>query len=200
MMPGMDGMEFCRLLKKDLEISHIPVIMLTARAYLDDRLDGLELGADDYIAKPFEARELRLRIRNVLSQRERLRERFSQEFSIEPLEMAKTTADEQFMGKLLSSIEHELHRPEFNVDEIAETLNVSRATLNRKIKALTDLSPAALLKLLRLKKARQLLQQEFGNISEVAFEVGFNSPSHFTRSFVQQFGQSPTEEIKSKTP
>jgi signal transduction histidine kinase/ligand-binding sensor domain-containing protein/DNA-binding response OmpR family regulator len=200
MMPGIDGMEFCRLLKEDLEISHIPVIMLTARADLDDRLDGLELGADDYIAKPFEARELRLRIRNVLSQRERLRERFSQEFSIEPLEMAKTTADEQFMGKLLSSIEHELHRPEFNVDEIAETLNVSRATLNRKIKALTDLSPAALLKLLRLKKARQLLQQEFGNISEVAFEVGFNSPSHFTRSFVQQFGQSPTEEIKSKTP
>jgi transcriptional regulator GlxA family with amidase domain len=114
--------------------------------------------------------------------------------------MAISTADEQFIGKLLSSIEHEIHRSEFNVDELADTLNVSRATLNRKIKALTDLSPAALLKLLRLKKARQLLQQEFGNISEVAFEVGFNSPSHFTRSYVQQFGQSPTEEIKSKTP
>ena len=194
----MDGMQFCRLLKADLEISHIPVIMLTARAEMENKLEGLEIGADDYIAKPFDAQELRLRIKNVLNQRERLRKHFSRELSFDLQGETITSVDEKFMRDLIHTIQNEMHRPEFNIDEIADYLHVSRPTLNRKIRALTSQSPAAFLKLLRLKKARHLIQTGFGNITEAAFEAGFNSLSHFTRSFVRQFGIRPSDELKSK--
>ena len=198
MMPATDGMEFCRLLKEDLEISHIPVILLTARAGTDNKLEGLEVGADDYIAKPFEAKELLLRIRNVLKQRERLRNRFKQEYSINPQDITVTSIDEQFLKKLINIIETEMHRPEFSIEDMAGKMNVSRATLKRKIKALTNIYPSTFLKMLRLKRAKQLLQAGFGNTAEVAFEVGFNSVSYFIQVYTKQYGKRPSDDLRSK--
>ncbi len=197
MMPGMDGMELCRLLKQDLEISHIPVIMLTARADLDDKVEGLGLGADDYIAKPFEARELRLRVRNVLDQRQRLRNRFSNNHSVGTGEFTATSVDEKFMQKLLDTIEQEMSRPDLSIKELAAEMNMSRASLNRKIKALTNQSPGIMLRLIRLRKAKKLLQAGFGNVTEVAYEVGYQSISYFSRLYLKHFGLHPSDEINT---
>ena len=195
MMPEMDGMEFCRRLKEDIEVSHIPVIMLTARADLDDKLDGLELGADDYIAKPFEARELRLRIRNVLNQRKRVQDHILNDLSIKPFQSNVASVDQQFMQKLLNLINDELHNPDYTILDIADRMNVSRATLNRKITAFTGSSPIVFLRTLRLKRARQLIQSGAGNISEISLEVGFNSLSHFTQVYRNHYGVKPSDDL-----
>jgi DNA-binding response OmpR family regulator len=197
MMPKIDGMSFCRELKNDLEISHIPVILLTARADQEDKLRGLETGADDYIAKPFEAKELCLKVKNIIDQHRRMRQKFRQEYFLNPQEITVSAIDQKFLSNLISTIENEIQNPEFKTDQLAASLHVSRPTLNRKIKVLTDMSPSAFIRVLRLNKAKQLLQNGFGNITEVAFEVGFSSSSHFTRSYKSQYGQSPTEDMKS---
>ena len=197
MMPGMDGMEFCRQLKEDIEISHIPVIMLTARADIEDKLEGLETGADDYIAKPFDARELKLRIRNVLDQRTRMRARFTDQGVLHAAEFTGTALDEKFMKKMMDVVIREMHDPDFGVEEMAANMNMSRTSLNRKIQALTNITPSLFLRILRLRKAKELLRSGFGNVSEVANEVGYPSLSYFTRLYTAQFGLKPSEEMKS---
>lgn len=193
MMPKMDGFELCQQLKTNLATSHIPIILLTARTTLNDRLEGLETGADDYISKPFHPDELRLKVRNTLLQRQRIRERFGQSRHFEPKDVAVTSADEEFLTKLIELIEANIGNPHFNIEQFAQELAVSRALLFTKIKTLTDHTPKNFLKSFRLKRAAQLLSTGKLNVSEVAYQVGFNEPKYFSRVFQQEFGVPPSQ-------
>ncbi|MCB9287803.1 MAG: response regulator [Lewinellaceae bacterium] len=193
MMPKMDGFELCQRLKTDLATSHIPVLLITARTTLDDRLEGLETGADDYISKPFHPDELRLKVRNRLAQRQRLREQFGQSRIFAPKEVAVTSADEEFLEKLVELVEQNISNPNFNIEQFAQELAVSRALLFTKIKALTNSTPKNFLKSFRLKRAAQLLQTGKLNVSEVAYQVGFNEPKYFSKVFQKEFGCSPSQ-------
>ena len=193
MMPQMDGFELCHELKTNLATSHIPVILLTARTTQDDRLAGLKTGADDYISKPFHPDELRLKVHNRLSQRQRIRERFGQSRSFAPKEVAVTSADEDFLKELIELVESNIDNPEFKIEQFAQELAVSRALLFTKIKALTDYTPKNFLKSFRLKRATQLLETGKLNISEIAYQVGFKDPKYFSKVFQKEFGCTPSE-------
>lgn len=193
MMPGMDGVELCRLIKEQETTSHIPVIMLTARADREDKLEGLEQGADDYLTKPFDAEELRLRVHNLLERGRRWRERFSREVSFRPQDIAVTSTDEAFLNRVAEAIENHLEEENFGVPELANAMNLSRSQLHRKLKALSGKSPSQVIKEMRLQRAKALLEQKAGNASEVAFMVGFNSLAYFSTCFKEAFGVSPSE-------
>ena len=192
MMPGMDGYEFCRKVKTDIEISHIPVILLTARAANEDKLEGLELGADDYIIKPFEAKELQLRVNNMIQLRRQLQERFNQDIYIKSEGIAVTPLDEKFLDKLIIIINEQISDADLNIEKLSYALDMSRIQLWRKVKALLGLTPVALVRKMRLQRAKELLEHKFGNVSQVAYEVGFNNISYFSRCFQKQFGIHPS--------
>ncbi|KAA3619565.1 MAG: response regulator [Calditrichaeota bacterium] len=193
MMPVMDGIVLCEKLKTDQRISHIPVILLTARAGQMDKLVGLETGADDYLTKPFDARELNIRAKNLIEQRRNLRERFSREVTIKPSEITVTSIDEQFLQQAIEIVEQNIANSAFDIDQFCKNIAMSRSTLNRKLRALTGSSTNEFIRILRLKRAAQLLQQKNATIVEIAYEVGFNNPSWFAECFREQFGTSPSE-------
>jgi signal transduction histidine kinase/ligand-binding sensor domain-containing protein/DNA-binding response OmpR family regulator len=192
MMPKMDGFELCRRLKSDTRTSHIPLIMLTAKATIGDKISGLELGADDYIMKPFEASELKARIRNLLDQRKRLQKYFREHglFGIEESDIA--SVDQKFLQKAAHVIQEHLSDVSFGVEAFAEEMAVSRSLLFRKMEALVGEAPSELIKRTRLNKAAKLLEANAGNVSEIALEVGFSNPSYFAECFRKQFGVTPT--------
>ena len=192
MMPEMDGFQLCAKLKTDQRTSHIPVILLTARAAAEDRIGGLETGADDYIIKPFNARELQVRVRNLIEQRRKLRERYRKEGILQPQEIAVTSTDQRFLQKALEIVEQHLSDEQFQVDKFGKEIGMSRALLYRKLRALTDCSPSEFIRSLRLNHAAQLLAQHSGNVTEIAFQVGFNNLSYFARCFRLQFGVPPS--------
>ena len=196
MMPRMDGFELCKKLKTDERTSHIPVILMTARAAKEDKLEGLETGADDYIAKPFEADELLVRVRNLIEQRRLLRKRFSSIKGLKPQDIAVTSADQRFLEKALEIIEKHLSDPDFGAAKFSQEMALSRVQLHRKLQALTDQSASEFARTVRLNRAAQLLGQKADNISQIAFEVGFSNPAHFATSFRKQFGLSPREYLK----
>ncbi|MBN2763965.1 MAG: response regulator, partial [Bacteroidales bacterium] len=177
MMPVMNGFVLCEKLKTDERTSHIPVILLTAMAADASKLEGLETGADDYLVKPFNDRELNVRTRNLIEQRRRLRERFTRDITISPKEIAVTSADERFLSRAMEVIEKRLSDPDFGVDVFGKEVGISHSQLYRKIHALTNLSPVDLIRTVRLKRAASLLKQKYGNISEIAYETGFSSPA-----------------------
>ena len=193
LMPGMDGLTLCTRLRLDERTSHIPVILLTSRAELESKLEGLEAGADDYIAKPFSPRELSVRIANLLEQRRLLRERYRREVTLEPKNVAITSADEGFLNRLLGSVEAHLADTQFGVEQLAHDAAMSKTHLNRKLKALTDQTPNEFIRTYRLKRAARMLLGRSGNVSEVAYNVGFSNPSYFAEVFREAFGCSPTE-------
>jgi signal transduction histidine kinase/DNA-binding response OmpR family regulator len=197
MMPEMDGVEFCKKLKTDERTSHIPVIMLTAKASVENRIEGLETGADDYITKPFNMKELLTRINNLIEQRRKLRERFSREVTLQPKDIAITSADEKFLNRTIEIIEKNMGDGEFDVASLREESGLSHMQLFRKLKALTDQAPGDFIRTIRLKRAAQLMQQKFGNIAEITYEVGFNNLSYFARCFREMFGMSPSEYMKN---
>ena len=197
MMEGMDGLELCRTLKSDITTSHIPVILLTARALASDELEGLQTGADDYIVKPFHLDILRQRIINLLERTRRAQERFSKEPQIEPSEVTVTTLDEEFLAKAIQVVEEHIDEPSFSVDDLSEQMFMHRTNFYRKIQFITGKTPAQFIRLLRLKRARQLLSRGNVLVSQVAFQVGFNSPKKFARYFKEEFGQYPSEYAKS---
>lgn len=199
MMPRMDGIELCKRLKNDDKTSHIPVILLTARASGEDKVGGLETGADDYIIKPFEAKELQVRVHNLIEIRRKLREKFKQNIILQPTELAVTSSDERFLKKLMESVEKHMADPDCGTETLAQDVCMSRMQLNRKLQALTGHSTHEFLRAQRLKRAAQILHQHAGNVSEVAYEVGFASPSHFARAFKEQFGVPPSEYISRDT-
>lgn len=193
MMPKLDGFQLCSKLKTDSRTSHIPVIILTAKATMQDKINGLEIGADDYIMKPFEASELKARIKNLLEQRKRLHEHFRQHglFEIEGKNI--TPVNQKFLKKTVAIITEHISDTSFGVEMLAENMAVSRSLLLKKIEALIGEPPSELIKRIKLNKAAKLIEKNFGNISEVALEVGFNNPSYFAECFRKQFGFSPSQ-------
>jgi DNA-binding response OmpR family regulator len=196
MMPKMDGFEFCARIKTDERTSHIPVILITARAAQEDKLEGLETGADDYITKPFDNRELNVRVKNLIEQRRKLRERFARESNFIIDEIAHTSTDEKFIKRVMDIISRHISDSKFNIETLSEKAGISRMHLHRKILGLFGQSPGDFLRTIRLKRGAELLKEKSGNISEIAYEVGFENPANFSTSFRQQFGISPSEYSK----
>lgn len=199
MMPVMDGFEFCRRIKSNLEHCHIPVILLTAKNTLVSRIEGLELGADAYIEKPFSPRHLKAQVANLITNRGMLREYFVNSPLIHIKTMASGKADELFLGHLNDIILQNLDNAQLDGEFLAESLNMSRPTLYRKIKAISNLTVHELINLARLKKAAALLAEGKFRVFEVSNITGFSSPNHFNRIFSKQFNMSPTSFMKMHT-
>jgi CheY-like chemotaxis protein len=193
MMPEMDGFELCQKVKSDERISHIPIILLTAKADLDSKLEGLVFGADDYVTKPFEAKELQIRSKNLIEQRRKLREKFSVFFDLKPEDIAASSMDEQLLHRLLTVFEDHMEEQGFGVENLAREIGLSRVHLNRKIQALTNQSARDFIRTLRLQKAARMLRSASGTVSEIAYKVGFNNLSHFSKVFHRHFGKLPSE-------
>ncbi|MEO6720389.1 MAG: ATP-binding protein [Ferruginibacter sp.] len=193
MMPVMDGFAMAEKLRKDERTSHIPVILLTAKAGQQHKLEGLETGADDYLTKPFDARELLLRIQNLVNQRKLLRKKFAGDISLKPSEIAVTSAEEMFLNKVLQAVEKNMGKEAFGVEELAKEVAMSRSQLHRKLIALTGQAPSEILRNTRLLRAKELLQKRAATPSEVAYQVGFNSHTYFSKCFKEEFGISPGE-------
>jgi YesN/AraC family two-component response regulator len=197
-MPVMDGLEMCEKIKMDQRTSHIPVIMLTSRASVENRIEGFEKGADDYISKPFNMQELVVRIKNLIGQRKMLREQFSRNVRLDPKDISITSEDEKFLCKTIAIIEEHINNFDFDVSILTDKMALSRVQLFRKLKALTDQSPSEFIRTIRLKRAAQLLDKGFGNIAEVTYQVGFNNLSYFAKCFRELFGLSPSDYVKQR--
>lgn len=196
MMPQMNGIDLCSKIKTNELTSHIPVILLTVRASDDSKVEGLEIGADDYITKPFEIRELKARIRNLIEQRRQLKIKFNRERGLMPSEITSNTIDERFLNKALSIIEANMNESAFGVEKLAKEMSISRVQLYRKIRAITGQTAAVFIRSIRLNRAAQLLKRKHDNIGQIAYEVGFSNPSYFSSAFKKQFGKYPTEFAK----
>lgn len=193
MMPDPDGFELCRIIKKDEKHNHIPVILLTAQASEESRIEGLELGADDYISKPFSASELMVRVENLIELRRMLRNKFSEEIRLKGKKVEVTSEDARFLKQVQAVIEKHMENSNFGVDWLADEMNLSTRQLQRKVRAVTDLSAGGYIRMIRLERASQLLAQQWGNVSEIAYKVGFQDAKYFSGLFKQTFGSSPTE-------
>jgi len=199
MMEVMDGFELCRRIKTDFEYSHIPVILLTAKNTLQSKIQGLELGADAYIEKPFSPEHLQVQIANLISNRNKIKDYFAKSPLVHIKSMAYSKADEIFLEHLNEVIQENLENTELDVEHLAKVMNMSRPTLYRKIKAISDLTPNELIHVSRLKRAAELLATTDYKVYEVADMVGYNSQNNFGRSFLKQFGMPPTEYQKMKS-
>jgi signal transduction histidine kinase/DNA-binding response OmpR family regulator/ligand-binding sensor domain-containing protein len=193
MMPGMDGMHLCGTLKKDVRTSHVPVILLTAKADAASKIEGLDIGADDYVIKPFDARELLARVHNLIDQRRKLREEFSKRVELKPGEIAVTSLDDDFLKRAMAAVEKGMGNEDFAVENLAHAVFLSRMQLYRKLHALTNLTPTDFIKRIRLQRARELLLKNAGTVSEIAHSVGFSNHSYFSKCFHEQFGMTPSE-------
>lgn len=193
MMPVMDGFEFCRNIKLDERTSHIPIILLTARSGDIHELDGLKTGADVYLTKPFSMQKLQLNVSNLLMLQENMRKKFSQQLTLEPLNILIESSDEEFLNKVLTLLEENITNTDFNVNQFASEIGMSTPVFYKKIKALTGLTVNNFVKSFRLKRAAQLLEQNAGTVYEISYMVGFNDAKYFSKEFRKQFGQSPTE-------
>jgi DNA-binding response OmpR family regulator len=198
MMPKMDGFKMCTILKSDERTSHIPIIMLTAKATVEDKISGLELGADSYIMKPFDALELKARIKNLLEQRNRLHDHFRKYGLVDSEVTTFTPADQMFLRKAVDLISKNISDPQFSVQLLSENLGMSRSLLVKKTEALFGDPPVELIRRIRLNKAAKLLERKIGNVSEIAIEVGFNNPSYFAECFKKQFGVTPSQFQQNK--
>lgn len=195
MMPEMDGYELCQAVKKDLKTSHIPVILLTAKASNDSAIVGFETGADYFITKPFNPRLLSLRIRNVLNIRDQIRDNLlnRQTLNIEPKNVKIASRDEEFISKAVAIVEQNMSNSEFYVDDLGRELGLSRMQLYRKLKGLIGQSANEFVRSIRLKRAAQLIKQNQMTISEITYEVGFNDLQYFRDCFKKQFGMNPSD-------
>ncbi|AQG81026.1 hypothetical protein AWR27_17885 [Spirosoma montaniterrae] len=201
MMPKLNGLDLCRRLKQHPATSHIPVILLTARQNADSQLKGLSVGADDYLAKPFNEQMLLNRVQNLLRTRQHLRERFGRVVTVQPSELTTTSADEQFLTQALRLIEARIDDPDLSVHDLEEALNLSETLLYRKLKTLTGLSGVEFIRSVRLKRAAQWLRSDADvSVSEVAYRVGFRDPAYFSRCFAKEFGQSPKQFAATSAP
>ena len=199
MMPEMDGLTFCKLIKNDVSTSHINILMLTAKNSTEDRIDCYNAGADSYIAKPFEMEVLDARAKNLIHKRRQKTEKFKTNKEINISSMEYGSLDELFLQQAVVKVEERLSDDTFDFDQFAINMSSSKSTLHRKLKSLTGLSPGEFIRNIRLKHAAQMLINNKGNISEIAFAVGFNSPKYFSKCFKSEFGLTPREYQESKT-
>lgn len=196
-MPRMDGVELCMKLKTDDRTSHIPVIMLTAKTDVKSRIKGFETGADDYLTKPFNIKELKVRVKNLIEQRKKLQERYSKNIMLDIEDIPVTSADERFINQAMKIIEDKFSDSGFSVEQLGNELAMSRMQIFRKIKALTNQSPSEFIRTLRLKRAAHLIKSNFGNLAEITYEVGFSNPSYFAKCFRELYGMSPSDYSKN---
>ncbi|OJU50308.1 MAG: hypothetical protein BGN96_08640 [Bacteroidales bacterium 45-6] len=198
MMPEMSGIEFTKIVKENIETCHIPVVLLTANEELEQKLEGIETGADAYITKPFDANYLRIRIIKLLETRKKIQKKFSRLLNLEAQEIDVTDPDELLLQNSINYIRTNISETDLSVEDMAKKLNISRTNLHRKIKTLIGSSPIELIRIIRMKQAAYLLEKGSLTISEVAYEVGYNSLSYFSSSFNTYWGLSPSAYIKSK--
>lgn len=195
MMPEMDGLTFCKILKNDVNTSHIHVLMLTAKNSPEDRIDCYNAGADAYIAKPFELGVLMARVKNLLNKRKQLTDSFKQNHEINITNLEYNSIDETFLSTAVTVIEGHLADEAYDFDTFAVEMSTSKSTLHRKLKSLTGLSPGEFIRNVRMKHAAQMMKNNIGNISEIAYAVGFNDPKYFSRCFKIEYGMTPKEYI-----
>ena len=193
MMPKMDGYELCDKLKTDETTDHIPIILLTAKASQDSKLEGLKTGADAYLTKPFDEKELKIRIKNLIEIRKKLQKTHKNESFLKPKDVKVTSVQEKFLFKVKEIIEDNMDNDRFTIEELGDKLFMSRSQVHRKLKAITNQSATEFIRNYRLHRAANLLKQESGNVTEIAYQVGFSSQAYFSRSFQKLFGVSPTE-------
>ena len=183
MMPDMNGLELCHQIKTDERTSHIPFVLLTALSAQDKRLTGLETGADDYLTKPFDARELQIRVQNLIASRRQLHERFSRDIRIQPSDISITSADEKFLARVMAIMETNMGNAAYTAEQFGRDAGLSRMQLHRKLVAMTGQSASDFMRLMRLKRAAQLLDGKAGNVSEIAYSVGFQFAVLFCQVF-----------------
>lgn len=200
MMPVTDGFELCTLLKNDILTSHIPVILLTARAEDADKITGLETRADAYLIKPFNSRELLIRVHNLIELRNTLRKKFSGRLVVKPTDITVTSQDSRFMQRLLSTVEHHIADEKFSVEQLGREFAMSPSQINRKLKAIINQSAGAFIRSVRMERAMELLKNNQGGIAEIAYETGFSEPAYFSRVFKSYFGFPPSRVTTEKDP
>ena len=193
MMEGMNGFELCKAIKENINTSHIPVMLLTAYALDEQRVTGFQSGADAYIPKPFNEELLKIRVRKLIENREKLKEYFKKNLTFGEKKENLTEIDKSLMSKFRQIVEESITDSELSVDAIGLELGMSRVQLYRKIKSLTNYAPNELVRNIRLKKAEHLIISSNKNISEIAYETGFSSPSYFSKCFKEYFNESPTD-------
>ena len=198
MMPLMDGLELARKMKSETLTAHIPIILLSAMGSEEKQLESLKLGVNDYITKPFTFEILASRIRNLLSQQKLLQKRFKKQIELNPAEVTITSLDETFLKQALGVVEAHIANPGFSVEDFSRDMNMARATLYRKVLALTGNTPIEFIRSIRLKRAARLLEKSGMSVTEIAYEVGFNSPKNFTKFFKEEFNVLPSQYVASK--
>lgn len=198
MMPVMDGFELCKNIKMNFDCSHIPVILLTAKNTLQSKIEGLEIGADAYIEKPFSPEYLQVQIANLLANRNKIKEYFAHSPLVHIKSIAYSRSDETFLEKLNEAIYNNLEDQNLDVEKLAKVMNMSRPTLFRKIKSISDMTPNELINISRLKRAAELLAEGSYKIYEVADMVGYSSQTNFGRLFHKQFGMTPSDYVSRK--
>jgi len=193
MMPEKDGFEVCATLKKDERTNHIPVIMLTARVAAADRLAGLAQGADAYLTKPFEKKELLIRLQQLFELRKTLQKKYGEQLFLDTPDEKTGPAEDPFMARARVIVLAELENEYFSVNELSDKLYLSRSQVHRKIKAVTGMSTAIFIRMIRMQEAKKLLRTTPLTISEIAYQTGFKTLSYFSQLFKQTFGESPSD-------
>lgn len=193
MMPEMDGLQFCKQIKEDMNYSHIPLMLLTARANMEVEIEGIESGADAYITKPFKWKHVLAVVHNLLESRSKLKQKFSQQPFAEPGSLVNNSGDRNFLDKIIEIINGRMDDPQLSVEILSHEMNMSRSTLHKKLKAISGHVPNEFIRIIRLKHAARLLLQNEYNISEIGYMTGFNSPSYFSKCFSKQFKLTPKE-------
>ncbi len=192
MMPGIDGYRLCKEIRNNLDTSHIPLIMLTAKASEENIIQGLETGADDYITKPFNTKILLTRIKNLIELRNHMQQTVNREMTLHPVKIPISQLDKKFIKTLRKTIEENISDPDFNIERLCRKLDMSQPTLYRKILAFSGESPTEFIRSYRLKRGAELLKKNYGSVLEVAFEVGFSSANYFSKCFKKKFHQLPS--------
>ena len=193
MMPKKDGFEVCATLKKDERTDHIPIILLTAKVTVKDRIKGLSLGADAYLAKPFVKEELFTRLDQLLLLRKKMLQKVSKNSFVQLIALKEVSPETKFLQKVVGIISQEMHKSTFGSVQLAQKLNMSESQVYRKLKAITDTSTAIYIRSFRLHKAKEVLVNTDKTVSEVAYDLGFNDPSWFSRAFKEEFGAAPND-------
>jgi signal transduction histidine kinase/DNA-binding NarL/FixJ family response regulator len=196
MMPGTDGYELSRVLKQHVNTSHIPIVLLTAKAGEEDVLEGLQTGADDYITKPFNTKILNARIKNLIDLRSHLQQVLDRDMTLQPAKIPVSHIDKEFIRRLKEVIKKNVSDPDFNVEQLCTKMDMSQPTLYRKIHALSGESPTDFIRSYRLKRGQRLLEEKFGSVIEVALEVGFSSAAYFTKCFKKKFNRLPSQDLE----
>lgn len=199
MMPVLNGVEFCRTIKEDVNTSHIPFIMLTAKTNLQAEIEGIDSGADLYLPKPISINLLTLSIRNIFEQRQKLKDRYLKDHHIEVRELVHSTKDKEFLDTLLAFIDKELSNPDLDVEQLCGAIGMSRTKLYHKIKEISGQAPNEFIRSIRLKKAIEILTHEDVLLTEVIYRVGIQTQSYFTKAFKKEYGKTPTQYIRDLT-